>query len=48
MKDGFLTTIEGLANEGNWSIASEPELTMNVAEYEYRYLTEPNLREDTQ
>ncbi|MFM7404850.1 MAG: hypothetical protein ACKO1N_12365 [Erythrobacter sp.] len=47
LRDGFLTTIEGLANEGEWRIESEPDLTMNFVEQEYRYLSEPYLRQDT-
>lgn len=46
LKDGFLNTIEGLANAGDWSIQSEPELTMNYVEHEYRFLADPYLRED--
>lgn len=45
---GFLSTIEGLANEGNWIIETEPELTTNFSEHEYRYLCEPHLRMDAQ
>lgn len=48
LSGGFLRTIEGLAHEGNWQIESEPELTMNFAEHEYRYLTQPYLRRDAQ
>jgi len=47
LRDGFLTTIEGLANEGEWRIESEPDLTMNFVEQEYRYLSEPYLRQDS-
>lgn len=47
LRDGFLQTIEGLAEEGDWRIQSEPELTMNYVEHEYRYLTDPYLRQKT-
>ncbi len=48
LSDGFLQTIEGLANEGSWRIESEPELTMRFVEHEYRFLTDPYLRERAQ
>lgn len=46
LSGGYLSTIEGLANEGEWRIESEPELAMNYVEHEYRYLTDPYLRQD--
>jgi hypothetical protein len=46
LSGGYLSTIEGLANEGEWRIESEPDLTMNYFEHEYRYLTDPYLRQD--
>ncbi len=48
LSDGFLETIEGMANEGDWLIRSEPELAINFVEHEYRYLTDPYLRVDAQ
>ena len=48
LRDGFLCTIEGLAEEGDWRIESEPALVMNYVEHEYRYLTAPYLREDAE
>jgi hypothetical protein len=48
LSGGFLRTIEGLSNEGEWRIDSEPELVMNYVEHEYRYLSEPYLRQDAQ
>ena len=48
LSGGLLQTIEGLANEGEWRIKSEPELVMNYVEHEYRYLAEPSLRQASQ
>ena len=45
LNGGFLSTIEGFANDGPWQINSAPELTINRLEHEYRYLCEPYLRE---
>lgn len=40
---GFLSTIEGLANEGDWKIESKAQLNVHPIDHEYRFLTAPYL-----
>jgi hypothetical protein len=42
---GFLSMIEGLANEDEWKIESKARLAVHPLDYEYRFLTPPYLDE---
>ncbi len=43
LKDGFLSTIEGLSNEGEWKIESASNLHVHPVDREYRFLQPPYL-----